>query len=81
MNAKVSSPPMSCQSVGSSIVLGGRESRPQGEGGQGSDVRWTMSRGSPGEVRVWPVNLAAAMKEEPMTASAGSRQSLESRVR
>jgi hypothetical protein len=34
MDAKVSSPPMTCQSVGGVIVLGGRESRPHGEGRQ-----------------------------------------------
>jgi hypothetical protein len=34
MNAKVSSPPMTYQSVGGVIVLGGRESRLHGEGRQ-----------------------------------------------
>jgi hypothetical protein len=34
MDAKVSSPPMTYQSVGGVIVLGGRESRLQGEGRQ-----------------------------------------------
>jgi len=34
MDAKVSSPPMTYQSVGGVIVLRGRESRPQGEGRQ-----------------------------------------------
>jgi hypothetical protein len=33
-----SSPPMKYASVGGPIVVGGRESRPHGEGGQGSDV-------------------------------------------
>jgi hypothetical protein len=41
MDAKVSSPPMTYQSVGAAIVLGARESRVQGEGRQGIDVRWT----------------------------------------
>ena len=81
MEAKVSSPPMTYQSVGGPIVVGGRESRLQGEGGQGIDVRWTISRRSLGEVRVSPVKWAASMNEEPMTAQAGSRLSPESRVR
>jgi hypothetical protein len=34
MNGKVCSPPMPYQSVGGVIVLGGRESRPHGEGRQ-----------------------------------------------
>jgi hypothetical protein len=34
MNAKVSSPPMSRQGVGGPIVVGTRESRVQGKGGQ-----------------------------------------------
>jgi hypothetical protein len=34
MDAKVSSPPMTHQSVGGPIVVGGRESRLHGEGGQ-----------------------------------------------
>ena len=38
MNAKVSSPPMTYQSVGGVIVLGRRESRLHGEGRQGIDV-------------------------------------------
>jgi hypothetical protein len=38
MNAKVSSPPMTYQSVGGVIVLGGRESRLHGEGRQGIDA-------------------------------------------
>jgi hypothetical protein len=37
MDAKVSSPPMTSQSVGGVIVLRGRESRLQGEGRQGID--------------------------------------------
>jgi len=60
MDAKVSSPPMTYQSVGGVIVLGARESRVQGEGRQGIDVprvdisghmpvnsgatRWTVAR-------------------------------------
>jgi hypothetical protein len=39
MDAKVSSPPMTYQSVGDPTVVGTRESRVQGEGGQGIDVR------------------------------------------
>jgi hypothetical protein len=69
---------MKHRGVGAVIVVGARESRVQGEGPQGVDVRWTNSRRSLGEVRVLPVKLAASMKEEPMTACAGSRQSLES---
>jgi hypothetical protein len=65
---ELSSPAMKRMGVGGSIVVGGRESRPHGEGGQGIDVRRTNSRGSPGEVRVAPVKRAAPMKEEPMTA-------------
>ena len=38
-HAEVSSPPMKHASVGAAIVLGARESRVQGEGQQGSDVR------------------------------------------
>jgi hypothetical protein len=41
MDAKVSSPPMTYQSVGGVIVLGGRESRLHGEGRQGIDIRRT----------------------------------------
>jgi hypothetical protein len=66
--------------VGAAIVVRARESRVQGEGRQGIDVQPTISRGSPGEVRVLPEKLAAAIKEKLMTASAGSRQSLESRM-
>ena len=75
------SPPRKCMGVGGVIVLGGRESRPHGEGRQGIDVRWTNSQGSPWESLVSLVKRAALMKEKPMTATAGSRQSLESRVR
>ena len=38
MDGKVSSPPMTYQSVGGVIVLGGRESRLHGEGRQGIDI-------------------------------------------
>ena len=38
MDAKVSSPPMPCMSVGGVIVLGARESRVHGEGRQGIDA-------------------------------------------
>jgi hypothetical protein len=38
MDAKVSSPPRTYQSVGGVIVLGGRESRLHGEGRQGIDA-------------------------------------------
>jgi hypothetical protein len=38
--------------VGGPIVVGVRESRVHGEGGQGIDVRQTTSRRSLGEVRV-----------------------------
>ena len=78
---EMSSPSMKRASVGGPIVVGGRESRLQGEGGQGIDVRRTNSRRSLGEVQVSLVKRAASMNEEPMTATVGSRQSLESRVR
>ena len=52
LRAEVSSPPMNHASVGGSIVVGRRESRLQGEGGQGVDVRHTIRRRSPGEVQV-----------------------------
>ena len=81
MDGKVSSPPMTYQSVGAAIVVGARESRVHGEGPQGIDARLTTSWRSSGEVQVSLANLAAPMKETPMTASAGSRHSLESRVR
>jgi hypothetical protein len=38
MDVKVSSPPMTYQSVGGVIVLGARESRVHGEGRQGIDT-------------------------------------------
>jgi hypothetical protein len=41
MDAKVSSPPMTYQSVGGPIVVRARESRVHGEGGQGIDTQWT----------------------------------------
>jgi hypothetical protein len=41
MNAKVSSPPTTYQSVGGPIVVRGRESRLHGEGGQGIDIQRT----------------------------------------
>jgi hypothetical protein len=81
LRVEVSSPPMKSASVGAAIVLGARESRVHGEGRQGIDVRQSNSWSSSGEVRVSLVNLAAPMKEGPMTALAGSRHSLESRVR
>jgi hypothetical protein len=62
-----SSPPMKRTGVGGVIVLGGWENHLHGEGRQGIDVWWTISRRSSGEVRVSPVKLAAPMKEEPMT--------------
>jgi hypothetical protein len=77
-DAKVSSPPMPAVSVGGVIVLGGRESRLQGEGRQEIDVGWTIRHRSPRESLVSPEILAAVTKEEPMTALAESRQSLES---
>lgn len=69
---------MPAVSVGGVIVLGGRESRLHGEGRQGIDVGWTISHRSPWESLVSPDSLAAVTKEEPMTALAESRQSLES---
>jgi hypothetical protein len=38
MDVKVSSPPMTYQSVGAAIVVGARESRAHGEGRQGIDA-------------------------------------------
>jgi hypothetical protein len=75
------SPPVKRMGVGGVIVLGARESRVHGEGRQGIDVRWTISRRSPWESLVSLVKWAALTKEEPMTEQSGSRQSLESRVR
>jgi hypothetical protein len=69
---------MPAVSVGGVIVLGGRESRLQGEGRQEIDVGWTIRHRSPRESLVSPEILAAVTKEEPMTALAESRQSLES---
>jgi hypothetical protein len=43
------SPPLKRMGVGAAIVLGARESRVQGEGRQGIDVRRTINRGSPWE--------------------------------
>jgi hypothetical protein len=78
---EMSSPSMKYASVGDPIVVGTRESRVHGEGGQGINVWRTISRRSPWESLVSPVYLAALTKEEPMTALAGSRQSPESRMR
>jgi hypothetical protein len=68
MDAKVSSPPMTCQSVGGPIVVGARESHVHGEGGQGMDVRPTNNRRSPWESLVSLVKWAASTNEQPMTA-------------
>ncbi len=46
---EMGSPSVKDASVGGPMVVGGRESRVQGEGGQGIDVRWTISQGSPWE--------------------------------
>jgi hypothetical protein len=73
-------PPMKRTGVGGPIVLGARESRVQGEGGQGSDVRRTNSRRASGEVRMKPGDPGCSDERKPMTASAGSRHSLESRM-
>ena len=43
---------MNHASVGGPIVVGARENRVHGEGGQGIDVRRTINRTSLGEVRV-----------------------------
>jgi hypothetical protein len=48
MNVKVSSPPMTCQSVGGVIVLGGRESRLHGEGRQLDGISTQNNRMSTG---------------------------------
>ncbi len=53
---------------------------PQYEGGQGNDVRRTNSRRSLGEARVEPSYLGRFDERKPMTAVAGSRHSLESRM-
>jgi hypothetical protein len=78
LHGEISIPSMKRVSVGGPIVVRARESRIQGEGGQGIDVRQTNSQRSPWESLVSLVKRAALMKEEPMTASAGSRRSLES---
>jgi hypothetical protein len=75
------SPPMKRTGVGAAIVLGARESRVQGEGPQGSDVRWTNSRRSSGEVQMELGYPGRFDERKPMTALAGSRHSLESRMR
>jgi hypothetical protein len=41
LHMEMSSPSMKYASVGGPIVVGGRKSRLQGEGGQGIDIRWT----------------------------------------
>jgi hypothetical protein len=56
------SPAMNHRGVGAAIVVGGRESRLQGEGPQGSDVRRTNSRRALGEVQVEPRYEVALMK-------------------
>jgi len=71
LDAKVSSPPMPPQRVGGPIVVRGRESRPHGEGGQGSDVRQTNSWRSPGEVQVEPGYLGRSDERKPMTDRIG----------
>jgi hypothetical protein len=81
MDAKVSSPPMTYQSVGGPIVVGARESRVHGEGGQGIDVRRTISRRSLGEVRVEPGYPGRFDERRADDRTAGRRQSPESRVR
>jgi len=65
---EVSSPPVKQASVGAAIVLGARESRVQGEGPQGIDVRWTISRRALGEVQVEPGDLGRSDERNPMTA-------------
>ncbi len=75
------SPPMKRMGVGAAIVLGARESRVHGEGRQGIGVQRTNSWGSLGEVRVEPSYLGRPNERKLMIAFAGSRQSLESRVR
>jgi hypothetical protein len=54
------SPPVKRMGVGGPIVVRGRESRPHGEGGQGSDAWWTISRRSFGEVRMEPSDLGGS---------------------
>jgi hypothetical protein len=48
------SPPVKPMGVGAAIVVGTRESRVQGEGRQGIDARFAISRRSFGEVRMSP---------------------------
>jgi hypothetical protein len=48
MNAKMSSPPMTYQSVGGPIVVGGRESRLHGKGGQLVGISTQINRMSTG---------------------------------
>jgi hypothetical protein len=61
------SPAMNHRGVGAAIVLGARESRVQGEGRQGSDVRRTISRRSLGEFRVEPGYPGCFDERKPMT--------------
>jgi hypothetical protein len=75
------SPPVKRMGVGAAIVLGARESRVQGEGRQGSDVWQTNSRRSPWESLVELGDPSCFDERKPMTAYAGSRHSLESRMR
>jgi hypothetical protein len=65
---EMSSPSMKYASVGGVIVLRGRESRLQGEGRQGMDVRPTNNRRSPWESLGSLVKRAASTNEQPMTA-------------
>lgn len=51
---EMSSPSVKYASVGAAIVVGARESRVQGEGRQGRDVRQTNSQRSPWESLVEP---------------------------
>ena len=79
--AEVSSPPKKHMGVGGPIVVRARESRVQGKGGQGIDVRWTTNRRSPWESSVEPGYPGRSDERRADDRAVGSRQSLESRVR
>ena len=78
--AEVSSPPKKHMGVGGPIVVRARESRVQGKGGQGIDVRWTTNRRSPWESSVEPGYPGRSDERRADDRAVGSRPSLESRM-
>jgi hypothetical protein len=82
-DGKVSSPPMTGISVGAAIVVGGRESQPQGEGPQEIDVSgYLITAIAPG--MVWDEPKGAGCEREwddkPRDNPGRGSQSLESRM-